>query len=243
MSDEEIIVPYIPHEIITFFKEEYPYIQELLEYKRDATLALLKGYGAIALYEGSIGLNVKSDVKNWEDFIEFSRDYTRKLVQDGLQKYQYEEKNEKNEDNKKKKFQILDMGLLGPAIEMISNRINDDYLRKFPKWPTSGTQEGYINVFIKNSTETNDLRFYWVCRGTIFVKDTKYSSPRNECPYRAEFSGKPEFHIAYFDLDKIRQCNDLAKTNMSLIKSKIDKIEEKYLEQNLSKLLAIDIDL
>ena len=134
------------------------------------------------------------------------------------------------------------MGLLGPAIEMISNTINDEYLRRFPQWPSSGTQEDYINVFNKGSLETYNLKFYWVWRGTIFVKNTKYSSPREGCPYRAEFSGKPEFHIAYFDLDKIRQCNDLAKTNMSLIKSKIDKIEEKYLGQILSRLL-INMDL
>ena len=41
MSDEEIYASYIPHEIITIFKEDYPYIQELLEYKRDGTLAFL----------------------------------------------------------------------------------------------------------------------------------------------------------------------------------------------------------
>ena len=232
MTDEEIIVPYIPDGILTIFKEDYPYIQELLEYKRDGTLAFLKGQGAIAFYKGGLGclgIDVKSDVKNWQDFIEFSRNYTRKFVQDGLQKYQHEEK---NEDDKKKKFQVLDMGLLGPAIEMISNTINDEYLRRFPNWPTSGTQEDYIYVFVKSSLETNNLRFYWVCRGKIHVKDTKYSSPRNGCPYRAEFSGKPEFQLAYFDLDKIRQCNEMAKTNMKQIKSIIDKIEEKYHEQN-----------
>ena len=38
MSDEEIIVPYIPDGIITSLKEDYPYIQELLEYKRDGAL-------------------------------------------------------------------------------------------------------------------------------------------------------------------------------------------------------------
>ena len=92
MSDEEIYVPYIPHEIITFFKEEYPYIQELLDYKRDGTLAFLKGFGAIAFYRGSLGLDVKSDVKNWQDFIEFSRNYTIKYVKEGLEKYQNEEK-------------------------------------------------------------------------------------------------------------------------------------------------------
>ena len=239
MTDEEIIVPYIPHEIITIFKEDYPYIQELLEYKRDGTLAFLKGQGAIAFYGNKLSLDVKSDVKNWQDFIEFSRNYTRKFVQDGLQKYQDEEK---NEDDKKKKFQILDMGLLGPAIEMISNAINDEYLRRFPKWPTSGTQEDYINVLIKSSLETNNIRFYWLCRGTIFVKDTKYSSPRNGCPYRAEFSGRPEFQLAYFDLEKIRLCNEMAKNNMEKVKLIIDKIEKKYLEQTLSKLL-INMDL
>ena len=31
MSYEEIIVPYIPDGIITSLKEDYPYIQELLE--------------------------------------------------------------------------------------------------------------------------------------------------------------------------------------------------------------------
>ena len=43
MTDEEIIVPYVPDGIITIFKKDYPYIQELLEYKRDGTLAFLKG--------------------------------------------------------------------------------------------------------------------------------------------------------------------------------------------------------
>ena len=239
MSDEEIIVPYIPHEIITFFKEEYPYIQELLEYKRDATLAFLKGFGSIAFYRGNLGLDVKSDVKNWQDFIEFSRNYSRKYVENGLQEYQNEEK---NEDDKKKKFQNLDIGLLGPAIESISNTINDEYLRRFPQWPSSGTQEDYINVFNKGSLETYNLKFYWVWRGTIFVKNTKYSSPREGCPYRAEFSGKPEFQFSYFDLDKIMQCNEIAKHNMEQVKLIIDKIEKKYLEQTLSKLL-INMDL
>ena len=239
MSDEEINVPYIPDGIITIFKEDYPYIQELLEYKRDGTLAFLKGYGAIAFYEGSLGLDVKSDVKNWQDFIEFSRNYTKKYVEKGLQEYQNEEK---NEDDKKKKFQNLDMWLLGPVIETISDTINDEYLRRFPQWPTSGTQEDYINVFLKNATYTNNLKFYWGCRGTIFVKNTKYSSPREGYPYRAEFCGKPEFQFSYFDLDIIRQCNELAKNDMSQVKSIIDKIEKKYFEQILSRLF-IHVDL
>ena len=239
MSTEDLIVPFIPNTIITIFKDDYPYIQELLEYKRDGTLLLLKSQGAIAFYDGIFGLDVKSDVKDWGEFIEFSRNYTRKFVQEGLQQYQSKEK---AVDDKKKKFQILDMGILGPAIETISNTINSSYLDKFPKWPTNGTQEGYIELFVKNFQETNKLRIYWLCRGTIFVRDTRYSSPRNGCNYRAEFSGKPEFQLSYFDLDKIRLCNEMAQKNMKLLKQTVDRLEEKLLEQQMSKLL-ISIDI
>ena len=238
-SCEELVVSYIPHGILTAFQNDYPYIQELIEYKRDGTLLYLKSQGAIAFYDGSFGLDVKSDVKDWDEFIEFSRNYTRKFVQDGLQKYQNDEK---DVDDKKKKFKILDMGILGPAIEIISNAINREYFDKFPKWPTSGTQEGYIELDVKNFEEIGKLRIYWLSRGTIFVKDTRYSFPRNGCNYRAEFSGKPEFQLSYFDLEKIRQCNEMAKNNMKQIKLIIDKLEEKYLEQNVTKLLS-NIDL
>jgi len=30
MSDEDIIIPYIPNTILTIFKNDYPYIEELL---------------------------------------------------------------------------------------------------------------------------------------------------------------------------------------------------------------------
>ena len=230
---------FLPHGTLTAFQNDYPYIQELIEYKRDGTLLYLKSQGAIAFYDGNFGLDVKSDVKDWQEFIEFSRNYTRKFVQDGLHKYQNDEK---DVDDKKKKFKILDMGILGPAIETISNTINREYLDKFPQWPTSGTQEGYIELNVKNFQETGKLRIYWLSRGTIFVKDTRYSSPRNGCNYRAEFSGRPEFQLSYFDLEKIRQCNEMAQKNMKQIKVLIDKLEEKYLEQSLSKLI-INFDL
>jgi len=240
MSEEDIIVPYIPDTIMTIFKNNYPYIQELLNYKRDGTLMFLKSQSAIAFYNGSFGLDVKKDVKDWDEFKEFSRNYTRKFVQEGLQYYQNKEK---NEEEGKKKFKILDMGKLGPIIEIIADGINDQYLKRFPSWPsTSGTQEDYIEVLMKSDLVSNNLKYYWLCRGTIFVKDTRHSYPINGCMFRAEFSGKPEFQLAYFDLDKIRQCNEMAKTNMSKIKVLIDKLEEKYLDQKMSKLL-ISMDL
>ena len=229
---------FLPHGILAAFQNDYPYIQELIEYKRDGTLLFLKSLGAIAFYNGNFGLDVKCNVKDFQEFIEFSRNYTRNFVQDGVQKYQNDEK----DADDKKKYSILDMGILEPAIERISNTINQEHLKKFPKWPTSGTQEGYIELNVKNFQETGLLRIYSLCRGTIFVKDTRYSSPRNGCNYRAEFSGKPEFQLSYFDLSKIRQCNEMAHQNMKQMKVVIDKLEEKYLEQSLSKLI-INFDL
>ena len=213
---------------MTLFITDYPYLYELLKYKSIGTLLLLKSQGAIAFYHGSFCLDVKADVNNGQEFIEFSREYTRKIIKEELQKYQNDEK---DVDDKKKKFQILDMGILGPAIETISNTINNQYLDKFPKWPTSGMHDGLIELMIKNYQETNRLRIYWLCRGTIYVKDTRYSFPRNGCNYRAEFSGKPEFQLSYFDLDRIRRCNEMAQRNINLFKSIIDKLEAKYYEK------------
>ena len=90
---------FLPHDILTAFQNYYPYIQELIEYKRDGTLLYLKSQGAIAFYDGNFGLDVKSDVKDWQEFIEFSWEYTRKIVQDGLQKY-YEEEKDIDDKNK-----------------------------------------------------------------------------------------------------------------------------------------------
>ena len=82
-------------------------------------------------------------------------------------------------------------------------------------------------LMTKKKFQIGTLRIYRQYRGTIFVKDTRYSSPRNGCNYRVEFSGKPEFQLSYFDLDKIRQCNDMTQKSMKLIKSAIDSLEEK----------------
>ena len=237
---EEIMIPYVPNSLINSIKADYPYIKQLLEYKRDATLIFLKAQSACAFYKGSLDLKVEKEVKNWSDFIEFSRKYTRKIVQDGLQKYQGKEQ---DVDDRKKKFDILSMELLSPAIESISNAINDAYLKRFPKWPSSGSQNDCIEPLVKGYIEQNDIRFYWVCNGSILVKDTKFDTPINGCPYKAEFSGRPEFQLAYFDLHKIKTLNELAETSMPLLQERIDKINGKIIAQTFKNLLTNEIEL
>ena len=214
MSDDDIIAQFISNIIMTIFKKDYPYIQELIEYKRDGTLALLKAQDAIAFYNANIGLKVRKDVKKWSDFITFSKTYTKTFIQKILQEYQNKEK-----DNKKKQFQILDMAILGPAIEIFFNYINDSHLKKFPQWPTfPGTIEDYIKLYMKNLLEMNCFKFYWECRGIIHIKDTKYNYPVNGYPYRTEYFAKPELLISCFELDKIRLINEMAKSKMPIAK-------------------------
>ena len=240
MSEGELIIPKIPDPIITIFENDYPQLKELLDYKRDATLIFLKSSGAMAIYRGSLGFECAKDVKDWAQFIQFSKDYTQQIVQAGLQKYQTKEE---GLEEKKKQFNNLNLALVSPAVEMISNNICEEYLNNFPNWSNNGvTQEDYIKIDIKSHLEYQQKRIYWACRGSIFVKDTKYESPRNGCYYRAEFSGKPEFLISYFDLEKIRQCNEMAKSNIKLIKKKLDELDEKLLNQKMEKLLLNGFD-
>ena len=79
-QNEEI---FILNEIIQIIGKDYPYLKELLEYRRDGTLLFLKSYGGLAFYEGIFDLNVKKDVKdvnNWEDFKEFLNNYMRNYI-------------------------------------------------------------------------------------------------------------------------------------------------------------------
>lgn len=239
MSEGELIIPNIPDPILVIFTEDYPKLKELLDYKRDATLIYLKSNGAMAIYRGSLGFECSKDVKDWDQFIKFSKNYTEGIVQAGLQKYQTKED---GLEEKKKQFKNLNLNLISPAVEMISNIICEEYLEKFPNWPSYGTQEDYIKIDIKSHLEYQKKIIYWACKGSIFVKDTKYEWPRNECFYRAEFSGKPEFLISYFDLERIRQCNAMAEKNMKLLKSKLDELDEKLLNQKMEKLLLNGFD-
>jgi hypothetical protein len=240
MSGEELIaLPNVSNTIITLIKNDYPEIKELLEYKRDATLAFLKSQGALAIYKGGVELNVAKEVKDWNEFVEFAAKYSKYIVQKGIQTYQ---ENENDLPDSKKQFNKLEKIIVDPAVEMISNSITSEYLHRFPSWPKSGTQSDFIEINLKSAQEVNDYRIYWTCSGQVFVKDTKYDIPINGNKYKAEFSGKPEFQFSFFDMKKIKFCNDMAKKNMKLLKSKIDELDEKLLTQQMDKLLLNGFD-
>ena len=234
MSGEELIVPKISNAITTLIKNDYPEIKELLEYKRDATLVFLKSQSAFAIYDGKVEFNVAKDVKDWDEFEEYAEKYSKFIVQNGIQKYQ---KEEANLPEQKKQFNKLEKAIVDPAVKMISNTITKEYLNRFPFWPDSGTQSDFIEIDLKTSQQTNDLRIYWTCSGQILVKDTKYDIPVDGNKYRAEFLGKPEFQLSIFDLAKIDLCNKMAKENMNQLKNIIDEFDKKLLTQQMDKLL------
>lgn len=97
--DNDNISEFILKQIMAIIKRDYSSIQELIEYKIDGTLTFLEAQRAMVIYSINLGLNIKRDVKNWDDFIIFSKNYSKLFVQEGLKKYQIEERYEKN--NKK----------------------------------------------------------------------------------------------------------------------------------------------
>ena len=234
MSNSELIIPNISNTIINIIKGDYPEIKELLEYKRDATLVLLKASGAMAVYTGKVELKVKKDVKDWDEFVKFAEDYSVYIVQEATRKYKNEEA---HLDDAKKKYSNLEMKNLKPAIITIANEITRQYLKRFPSWPSSGTQEDYITIDLKSSLTSGDLIIYWSCIGEIFVKDTKFDYPINGNLYSAEFSGQPEFLYSIFDMEVMRQFNEMAKKDIKKLKSRIDEMDEKIITQKMDKLL------
>ena len=239
---DNVIVPFVPKDIIEELNKDFEYVGKLIKYKNDATLYFLQCYNATCYYQGTFDIKVSKDVKDWQEFLDFSKKYTTRFVQEALQ---YHKNKEKDLNDNQKKFDLLTMDFLEPAIITISNNINHQYYKRFPCWPESGSQEDYIKVNINNKLidDENKLRYYWSCSGTIFVKDTKYDPPKGIYKYRAEWDGKPEFNIAYFNMEKIRQINTLAEQEegMKQLKSMIDKCE-KQLIQNKMKLLLSNFD-
>ena len=57
----------------------------------------------------------------------------------------------------KKEFSNIRYEILGQTIELISTGINNEYLRRFPSWPSSGKKEDYLNVSMDGDFQTNSL--------------------------------------------------------------------------------------
>ena len=65
---ENIEIPYVPIEIIEMFRKDYEFMNKLLDYKRDGTLALLKIYDAVNIYDDNFNLNFEKNVRDWYEF-------------------------------------------------------------------------------------------------------------------------------------------------------------------------------
>ena len=71
---ENIEVPSIPIEIIELFIKDYKFMAKFLDYKRDATLALLNIYNGLNIYDDNFNIKIEKEFKNfWE--AELLRDY------------------------------------------------------------------------------------------------------------------------------------------------------------------------
>jgi hypothetical protein len=67
---ENIEIPKIPIDIIDMLKNDYKFIKKYLDYKRDGTLALLKIYDSLIIYDDNFNLTFEKKFRNWKEFFE-----------------------------------------------------------------------------------------------------------------------------------------------------------------------------
>ena len=67
---ENIEVPSIPIDIIELFIKDYKFMAKFLDYKRDATLALLNIYNGLNIYDDNFDIKIEKEFKNFWDFFE-----------------------------------------------------------------------------------------------------------------------------------------------------------------------------
>lgn len=242
---ENIEVPHIPFEIIELFKNDYKFMKQLLEYKRDPTLALLKIYNSVFVYDDNFNLKFEKKVKNlggssdsveiplsqsgereWYKFFEnIKKDYTKKLTEEGLNLF----KNKYN--NNSRIIYEINEKFFGPIIEKMFDEFYQNFSKKFFfQKDIPGEHNDYINIELKDKTNINKIRYYWLFKGVIFVQNTiQYNELIKDNSFKVEFNGKPKFQIVAFDLNTL----DYFKKNESNLKKIIDNIDDKIIAQNL----------
>ena len=93
-NSEKIEVPSIPIDIIEILINIFKFMKKFLDYKRDGTLGLLKMNNVVNIYDNNFDLNVKKKVRNWNEFFELIKKYTKIFINEGLKFYRRKEKNE-----------------------------------------------------------------------------------------------------------------------------------------------------
>ena len=218
---DKIEIPYIPIDIIEMIIKDSKFIKKFIDYKRDATLALLKIYDIINIYDDNFNLNFEKKIRNWWEFFTLIKYYSNIFIDEGINFYR-----NKNILN----YELINKDFLAPIIENVFNYIYTNYLKIFHYWPENEKQNSYININFKNQIDLNNIRYYYHLQGIINIQDTKYNNPIYT--FKAEFNGIPKLQIVCLNLNKIEYLRKNEK-NLQLY---IDKIDDKIIEQNLMNL-------
>ena len=223
---EKIEIPSIKLEIFNMILKDIKFMKKFFDYKRDSTLALLNIYNAIIINEDNFNFNIEKKVRNWSEFFDTLKKYSKFLINESLNFYKKKERNILNNN-----YQLINENFISPIIEKIFEIIYINYLKKFPYWPnTPEIQNDYISLEFKNKIDINNIRYYWHFQGIIFIQDTKLDNKYNS--FKVELKGNPKFEIVCVDLSKL---NYLKKNDKNL-KQYIDMIDAKIIDQNLQNL-------
>ena len=116
---ENIEIPYIPFEINEMLIRDYKFIKKFVNYKRDATLALLKILDIINIYDDNFNINFEKKVRNWNEFFTLMKMYSNIFIEEGIKFY-----HNKNILN----YKLINKDFIGPIIEKIFDYIYINYL-------------------------------------------------------------------------------------------------------------------
>jgi len=220
---ENIDIPSIPINIIEMFKKDWKFIIKHLEYKRDATLSLLKINNTIInIYDDNFKIKFEKEIKTKSEFLDLIKKYAKIFILEGLKFY--------NNKDKNNNIQLINEKFLDPIVKKLFYRIYTDYLKKITfSSDEQGKQNDCINLELIDKTDINNFRYYYNFQGVISVEHTNYGKSKNDFSFKIEFNGYPKFEIVICDLNKLK----ILEKNENILKGYIDKIDEKIVEQNL----------
>ena len=195
-DDEALMMVAGSQTIMNKIRRDFPNVATLLEWNQNLTLGFLQRKGALSLYQGTDAFRVpcshrddysKTGPAAWQEYRKKIDEYVSNVCSKGNASKHYEE--------------------LGGAREVLVGYIHEEYYKVLPYWPSvGGTNTRSFKADISGSyNHGSSSQIVWSCLGWINVEDKRPASD----VFMASFSGSPEIKVLIFNLNKLRQIEDM----------------------------------
>jgi len=165
-------------------KSSYPAAYEVWKEAPQETISFLKAKGILEAHEldRSFDMPFKEGTDNiqaWQEYKTAIYDYLT-LVNDDVR--------------------------LKRARQDLANEIWVEHYKKFPRWPSSGSQQSdWVSLDRKQKYTDGDWIIFWSAGGSIRVTDDRPSS----YTFKARFAGKPTLRVLKVDYKRFAKFNAL----------------------------------